>query len=361
MNRLIPAAVLVILVSLVVLPVAAEDVAFLAQDREFSRISLPGGALIPVDILRLRAQALAFDPKGRLFGASSGHLFTIDPVAGTVGDAIPTALDDTAVFYDLAFDEQGRLWMIARPFSANARRLFEVDLATGEAREIGPLAVALEFLAFHDGQLYGMERNGFCSTNQTLWRVDPSDASLSAETVGLPCSEGIGFDDEGRLWLLHPSSVELHPAQLEQFDRQTGTLIRRLPEFYHFPGGFEIRREGACSPAPDRLCLDVQRFAVEVAWKTSAGAEGVGTVAPFRTDRTGFFWFFSRDNLELMIKVLDGCAINQRYWVFGAASTDVEYTVRVTDTETGDVQEYFNPLGTRAAAITDIDAFASCP
>ena len=57
-----------------------------------------------------------------------------------------------------------------------------------------------------------------------------------------------------------------------------------------------------------------------------------------------------------------GCAgVNGHFWVFAAATTNVEYTLRVTDGETGEERGYFNPLGTSAEAITDTGAFASCP
>ena len=73
------------------------------------------------------------------------------------------------------------------------------------------------------------------------------------------------------------------------------------------------------------------------------------------------FYFFTPANWELLVKVLDGCEFNDRYWVFAAAATDVEYTLTIKDTQTGTVREYFNPLGRSAAAITDTDAFATCP
>jgi hypothetical protein len=63
----------------------------------------------------------------------------------------------------------------------------------------------------------------------------------------------------------------------------------------------------------------------------------------------------------MLIKVLDGCNINNRYWVFAAATTNVEYTLRVTDTETGASKQYRNPLGQASPAITDTSAFATCP
>ena len=57
--------------------------------------------------------------------------------------------------------------------------------------------------------------------------------------------------------------------------------------------------------------------------------------------------------------VLEG-VFNDRVWVFAAATTNVEYTLRVTDTDSGEVREYTNPLGVASPAVTDTDAFASC-
>jgi hypothetical protein len=62
----------------------------------------------------------------------------------------------------------------------------------------------------------------------------------------------------------------------------------------------------------------------------------------------------------MLLKVLDGCRVNDRFWVFAAATTNVEYTLRVTDTATGLEKSYFNPLGQAAAALTDTNAFAAC-
>ncbi len=63
----------------------------------------------------------------------------------------------------------------------------------------------------------------------------------------------------------------------------------------------------------------------------------------------------------MLVKVLDGCPVNQHFWVFAAATTNVEYTLRVTDTETGAVEEYLNPLGVASPAIIDTEAFMTCP
>ncbi len=130
-----------------------------------------------------------------------------------------------------------------------------------------------------------------------------------------------------------------------------------LPDAYTY-GSVE-----ECVPGAATLCLNQNRFKVEVAWRTAAPASGVGTATaiPGGTADSGLFWFFSSNNQEMLLKVLDGCAINGRYWVFYAATTNVDLTTVVTDTQTGRVKTYRNALGNPAPPVQDIEAFAGCP
>lgn len=114
---------------------------------------------------------------------------------------------------------------------------------------------------------------------------------------------------------------------------------------------------GTCEPYPDTLCLGDSRYEVRVKWLTGDGGSGIGRVAHAGTNDSGLFWFFDRENREVLIKVLDGCALNDHVWVFGASTTDVGYSILVTDTVTGLVKEYRNEPGMPAAAITDSMAF----
>ncbi|HEX7184751.1 MAG TPA: hypothetical protein VF756_29655, partial [Thermoanaerobaculia bacterium] len=74
------------------------------------------------------------------------------------------------------------------------------------------------------------------------------------------------------------------------------------------------------------------------------------------TADTGYFWFFDDANVELVTKVLDGRAGNGKYWFFYGALSNVEYTVTVTDTQTGRIKTYTNPRG-RFASVGDTQAF----
>ena len=112
-----------------------------------------------------------------------------------------------------------------------------------------------------------------------------------------------------------------------------------------------------CREDATNRCLLDGRFRVTIEWTDFAGTIADGRVVPYGSSDSGMFWFFSPDNWEVLLKVLDGCGINDRYWVFSAATTNVGYRIRVEDTVTGSLREYENPVGERAAALTDTDAF----
>ncbi|HEX2252268.1 MAG TPA: CHRD domain-containing protein [Thermoanaerobaculia bacterium] len=121
----------------------------------------------------------------------------------------------------------------------------------------------------------------------------------------------------------------------------------------------EIRGQVAACFAGDRaICLQDGRFHVEVDWATD---EAAGDAHPvLATEDSANFWFFRPGNLEMLLKVLDGCPVNDHYWVFFAAVTNVSFEVTVTDTLTGEQQTYFNNLGNRADSVLDTTAFATC-
>lgn len=128
---------------------------------------------------------------------------------------------------------------------------------------------------------------------------------------------------------------------------------------------FTVNQSGAAGPACSangtQLCLSTgSRFRVSATWKTSGGQTGNGQAVPITSD-TGYFWFFGSSNVEMVVKVIDACTFNQRFWVFAGGLTDVNVNLTVTDTKNGTVRTYTNPMGVAFQPIQDTNAFATCP
>lgn len=115
---------------------------------------------------------------------------------------------------------------------------------------------------------------------------------------------------------------------------------------------------GRCLPSSDTLCLQNNRFGVEMDWFNPLNGQsgsGQAVVHP-ASDIGGFFTFSGTENLEVVVKVIDGEAINGNFWIFYGGMTTLHYTLTVTDTDTGVVRTYQNTAGDLCGD-ADIGAF----
>ena len=99
-----------------------------------------------------------------------------------------------------------------------------------------------------------------------------------------------------------------------------------------------------CVANEEQMCLNAGRFGASIDWSTNQGTAGRGQQVTLTTD-TGYFWFFEPDNVEVVVKVLDACDINGKYWVFAAGLTDVETDLQVVDSVLGAARSYANEEG----------------
>ncbi|HEX4964659.1 MAG TPA: hypothetical protein VF173_27855 [Thermoanaerobaculia bacterium] len=124
---------------------------------------------------------------------------------------------------------------------------------------------------------------------------------------------------------------------------------------------------GGCIPSVNTLCIDDvpgdRRFAVTMDFNHGSALHGPAfavSTASLGVTNGGLFWFFSQHNPEMLVKVLNACSLNHRFWVFFTAGTNVGFTVNVRDTTTGQVKTYSNADNNTAAPVEDTDAFV-CP
>jgi len=105
------------------------------------------------------------------------------------------------------------------------------------------------------------------------------------------------------------------------------------------------------------LCALGGRFRVIVDWTNPYGGGATGPGRAVRlTDSFGTFWFFDAESPDLAVRVVDGRSVNGKIWIASGALTDVEYTLRVTDTSTGTLKSYHNPPR-QLRSFVDTEAF----
>jgi len=111
-------------------------------------------------------------------------------------------------------------------------------------------------------------------------------------------------------------------------------------------------------------CVQDTHFVVSARFRVGAPGTAEGTAQTLTCSvcqESGIFTFFAPTNWEVMFKVLNGCGLNDRFWVFSAATTNVFYRLEVFDIRAGVNKVYFNYPGPPAPAVTDVNAFATCP
>ena len=116
----------------------------------------------------------------------------------------------------------------------------------------------------------------------------------------------------------------------------------------------------ACTPNAQTLCLNEGRFSARASFTQSPEGPSAQAHAIPLTGDTGYFWFFDPANVELVVKVLDGCTVDGDFWVFAGGLTNVGVALDVTDTRTGAIKSYSNAWGTAFQPIQDSGAFP-CP
>lgn len=119
--------------------------------------------------------------------------------------------------------------------------------------------------------------------------------------------------------------------------------------------GNKIRRE-ACGNIVAALGGDRFQVVAEFSTADTSGTAGVVEL----TDDTAYMWFFEPDNVEAVVKILNGCEINGHYWVFASGLTDQAVKITITDTGTGTQKVFENEPGP-FQLIQDLEAFATCP
>ncbi len=126
------------------------------------------------------------------------------------------------------------------------------------------------------------------------------------------------------------------------------------PELVVIPAGI-FSTDGPCTPTSDVLQFD-GGYRVRMCYITGEGETGQARAGVWASSQSGILWFFSRENAEVLVKVLDGCEYDGHRWVFVAPVTDLGFELRVTGPD-GDTWTHTNEAGTTAPTRSDTSAF----
>jgi concanavalin A-like lectin/glucanase superfamily protein len=219
--------------------------------------------------------------------------------------------------------------------------------------------------------------------NGELAGVLPETGALPVNTAALRIGSDVSFDvqrnsniDEVRLWNVARSvdqirgsiNVPINAAQTglvavwsldgngnDALGVYNGSIVGTVP-FLTFPVTLNCGAGSATS-----ACLNT-RFAVSIQFRDpNTGVVGTGQVVGCPNPDSALFWFFASNAWEVMVKTINACALDNHYWAFSAATTNVFYRLNVTDVRAGVNKIYFNYPGPPAPAVTDTAAFATCP
>lgn len=218
---------------------------------------------------------------------------------------------------------------IGNEWFADSAKVLELALVRWQAGFREPLN---QFLYFADRMSLGPETFFYLNDQHGRFR-----------RTAIP----VDRDSQGRVQAVVVSGLEYQFA-LDLAGNVTGYTTRVAP----------------CSRDAETACLLGGRFEVKVAWRTSeqAGRAQVMSFSGARTesDQSAFYSFFDPANFEMGVKVLDGCALNAKFWVFVSGLTNQEFSVSVRDTQSNLTRLYSNPLGRYPTTVGDTSAL-DCP
>lgn len=289
--------------------------------------------------------------------ASNGYSWvdTVAPALPAGGPCVPTA-------NTLCIDDQpndGRFAIGVSYASAS-------QSGKGTAIALAPLSVAegglFWFFSATNPEMLIKVING-CGVNSSFWLFYAAATNVGLTVVVNDTESGVQKS------YTNPLNTPASPVQDTSAFPCLGVDQRPagLPP-PSFPPAGSAARDGTaaadrpCSANGTTLCIDNQpddnRFAVSVAYTSPVGS-GNGNAIPLArlgVSDGGIFWFFSESNPEMLVKIIDACSLNNTFWFFESAGTNVGFTITVTDTVTGQVRKYSNPENRAAPPVQDTSA-----
>jgi hypothetical protein len=316
---------------------------------------------------------LAASPAGTLFivgndGTSNSFLGQVNFTTGaetTVGKIAGYVIND------IAFDGAGRLYGLTdNTAGTSPHSLLLIDTVTAAAAVVkvldahgGPKDQTENgAIAFNpgDGNFYYADVNasGALFVDRLAAGTFMQTPVLTSNRTDFPTAMVFS---QGKLWIFAFVNVLVADAA----NIAAGLAFAGNPVFPTPDGLSAFFTDGAvanglpCVPSPTAACL-YNRFKVEITYDaTPNNGTGPANVV-LESTASVKFTFFDRTNIEMILKILNACSLNNKWWVFAGGLTDVGVSIKVTDTSTGAFQNYSSAKGHLFQTFADTSAF-NCP
>jgi hypothetical protein len=332
------------------------EISLLRRGNDLSLAASPlpqGGFLISwiedAGYLETNARALRLDASARPLGsvALTPNVDAVRHPGYQSGPAVPVFHADggfSILWTSLDYNSRpGAGGLFARRYTASGEPAGDVIplRQQGSVGDGAPAAVTLPSgatmaLWYESGRAEDPDGGTFARLYDPSWQPIGGELRVNTYTQALQGGPAVAADAAGGILTVWQSGVGYSPILPPQGWEETGQ------DGSYFGIYAQRFTAASCAAEPSRqLCLN-GRFRVEVRFTDPrSNLPGAGQAVPLTSD-TGAFWFFDASNTEVMIKILDGRALNGHFWVFAGALSDVEYTITVTDTQTGKSKVYHN-------------------
>lgn len=190
-----------------------------------------------------------------------------------------------------------------------------------------------------------------------FWFTDPASVEFAVKILDTRASNGhFGVSFAGLSSLAATVTVfDTVTGRVKSYANPAGTLAS-VADPRAFPAAAAARSrvsdeslasapESACAVGPGQLCLSGGRIRAELTWRNPRNGRVQTAQAVPLTGSSGYFWFTAAGAPDVVVKVVDGRALNRHFWVFYGALTAEQYTLTVVDTDTGRRKVYRNPAG----------------
>ncbi len=167
----------------------------------------------------------------------------------------------------------------------------------------------------------------------------PADAR-SADVRGLAAEEEVPitdpfWDSERQVWIDRAHALRGRYSLVVVAYNAAGFAASETLDFEFMPGPFpEATPAGElpdCSTWTRSSGLELDGYDVYVCLETPGGERRRAWDYGLSADQSGLLYFFDRDNVELLVKVLDGCAVNGHRWVFVAPVTTLGFRLAIQE------------------------------